>query len=432
MSLTENEFIISGTHCRSCKILLEGEIGLLPGVKSVSVNYASGKTKVCYDRDKTDLKEIYEKFESLNYHIVQKGINRDSDIKKILVFCLIFILLASLLLIKSLGAFQVFDKLNENHIGHGLIFLIGLLAGFHCVGMCGGMVVTYVAKNTAQVSVKKGLTPHLQYNLARIVSYTTIGAVLGGIGSFFAINPVFTGLVMLLVGIFMVILAISFFTDFILLDKIVNLFSFKYFFKKFGKSGEKTPLVLGFLNGFMPCGPLQAMQIYALGTGGAFSGGLSMLIFGLGTMPLMLGFGSIVSNISQKNVARVTKFSGLVIIILGLFMLNRGLIYLGLKDVSGQEIKTNTATEGFQVAKMTLSYNGYNPNILYVKKNMPVKWIIEVKQMSGCTDQIIMPAYNIKKELHYGDNVIEFTPTQAGEIKFSCWMQMVWGKFIVN
>ncbi len=52
--------------------------------------------------------------------------------------------------------------------------------------------------------------------------------------------------------------------------------------------------------------------------------------------------------------------------------------------------------------------------------------------MSGCTNELIMPSYGIDKKFKYGENVIEFTPKAAGEIKFSCWMRMVWGKFIVQ
>jgi plastocyanin domain-containing protein len=81
---------------------------------------------------------------------------------------------------------------------------------------------------------------------------------------------------------------------------------------------------------------------------------------------------------------------------------------------------------------MDLTYRGYSPNVIFIKKDIPVRWIINVKQMSGCTDEIILLEYNIKKPLQYGENIIEFTPDRLGDIKFSCWMQMVWGKFVVT
>jgi plastocyanin domain-containing protein len=81
---------------------------------------------------------------------------------------------------------------------------------------------------------------------------------------------------------------------------------------------------------------------------------------------------------------------------------------------------------------MDLTASGYQPDILYIKKDIPVRWVINVKQLSGCLSAIMIKDYNIYQKLHLGENVIEFTPKSAGEIKFSCGMQMVWGKFIVN
>ena len=121
-------------------------------------------------------------------------------------------------------------------------------------------------------------------------------------------------------------------------------------------------------------------------------------------------------------------------------MLNRGFINFGYgfrgfipsEAISQTEYLINGNVEEYQVVNMDLTYSGYSPNVIFVKKDIPVRWIINVKQMSGCTDEIILPEYNIKKTLQYGENIIEFIPERLGDIKFSCWMQMVWGKFVVT
>jgi len=64
--------------------------------------------------------------------------------------------------------------------------------------------------------------------------------------------------------------------------------------------GNKGPFTVGLLNGLMPCGPLQAMQIYALSTGNPLKGALSMLLFSLGTVPLMFGLGALGSLLSRR------------------------------------------------------------------------------------------------------------------------------------
>jgi plastocyanin domain-containing protein len=81
---------------------------------------------------------------------------------------------------------------------------------------------------------------------------------------------------------------------------------------------------------------------------------------------------------------------------------------------------------------MQVTYQGYVPNTLQVKKDVPVRWVIDVKEMTRCTDTIILPDYNIRKPLQMGENIVEFTPDKAGVIRFSCWMRMVWGKFVVS
>jgi plastocyanin domain-containing protein len=75
---------------------------------------------------------------------------------------------------------------------------------------------------------------------------------------------------------------------------------------------------------------------------------------------------------------------------------------------------------------MTADDRGYTPNVLYVQKGVPVKWVIDGAQINSCNNQIIVPALNIKKKLAAGEMVIEFTP-QDQDLNFSCWMGMIKG-----
>jgi hypothetical protein len=99
---------------------------------------------------------------------------------------------------------------------------------------------------------------------------------------------------------------------------------------------------------------------------------------------------------------------------------------------ASKDTKLNNSNN-FQEVNMELTYAGYSPNVLNIKKGIPVRWNINVKQMTGCTDSIMIESLGIKKDLQVGNNVIEFTPPDdVDEIKFSCWMRMVWGKFVVT
>ena len=81
---------------------------------------------------------------------------------------------------------------------------------------------------------------------------------------------------------------------------------------------------------------------------------------------------------------------------------------------------------------MTVDYRGFTPNVINIKKGIPVKWIINGVQVSGCTNKIIVPEYNITKNIINGTNTVRFTPQKEGVISFSCWMGMVRGQFNVQ
>lgn len=208
------------------------------------------------------------------------------------------------------------------------------------------------------------------------------------------------------------------------------------------QSKPRTPFLVGFLNGLMPCGPLQTMQIFALGTGSAMAGALSMFMFALGTVPLMLTFGAVSGLLSKGYTKKLLKYSGVLIIVLGLIMSNRGLALAGMNisptallgnmgafgtgnTASANAIKA-TVKDGVQYVNMTADYTGYNPNEIYVQKGLPVKWVVDGKELSGCNNTIVIPDLNIQQKLQSGLNTIEFTPKDK-DLAFSCWMGMIRG-----
>ncbi|MDA3840632.1 MAG: cupredoxin domain-containing protein [Patescibacteria group bacterium] len=155
----------------------------------------------------------------------------------------------------------------------------------------------------------------------------------------------------------------------------------------------------------------------------------------------MFGFGAVVSIFSGSKIKKIIKISGAVVIILGFVMINRGLTNFGFGFSKIQLTPTQSVpntdetknSEEVQIIEMDVTYSGYKPNIIYIKKDVPVRWIIKDKGITGCTNAIVLYHENgkINKKLNQKENIIEFTPTKLGELKFSCWMSMVWGKFIV-
>jgi len=344
-------------------------------------------------------------------------------------------------------------QLGEN-TGLILLFAAGILTGFHCISMCGGFVVSYTAKNA--LNGHKSFKQHLVYGGSKVISYTIIGGIFGLIGGVVAFSIGLRSWVAVLAGLFMIFYALSMFGI-----KFFRRFQFNPKFLTRIASSESSkfngpysrPLVTGLLNGlFIACGPLQAMYLYAMGTGSFVSGATSLFAFGLGTLPVMLGFGSLATIISHKTTQKILKISAIIVLILGLIMLNRGLTLMGSSynydsikaKISGgnaNQANINTgATEtnnvkienGVQIVNMDVDGSGYHPNSFVLKQGVPVKWNINVKQLFSCTNELVMNEYDIDFYLKQGLNVIEFTPDKTGTISFTCGMGMLHGSFIVT
>ena len=323
---------IDGIHCKSCKILIETEVDVLIGVKDIDVDFQSGECQIEFDDSKISQKKIFEVIEKLNYSVGKIKDNKKSTKRFIIAGVLLILFVLGYSLINHFGLLEILAKLNDQNISYWLIFLIGVLVSFHCIGMCGGLVVAYTASSAKDKENKGSLSPHLQYNAGRMLSYSIIGGVLGGIGSFFAISPIFTGVIILIAGGLMVLMGLSLLTEFKWLEKVklrTPAFVARFLYNQRHTRKPKGPFIIGLFNGFMPCGPLQSMQIYALASGSIIKGALSMGIYALGTVPLMFGFGSFISLISQEKIKQVMKFSGAIVIVLGLSMFNRGLTGFG-------------------------------------------------------------------------------------------------------
>ena len=86
----------------------------------------------------------------------------------------------------------------------------------------------------------------------------------------------------------------------------------------------------------------------------------------------------------------------------------------------------------FQTIRMDVVRTGWQPDSFILKKDVLVKWIINGKDLTNCNSAIDVPDLNLHFQIKQGEQTIEFTPHQSGEIKWSCWMGMIDGKFIVE
>lgn len=431
---------IEGMSCTSCEMRIENALKKLDGVVDVKATFGSSSVYVTYDENVVSLDKIIEAIEKLHYQVKNKAgeqVVSRPDAKKasgdkmtvnqflgigVILFALYFI-------IKNTVGFNFVPEVNQS-MGYGILFSVGLLTSLHCIAMCGGINLSQcVSYNFEEGGSSKfsRLKPSLLYNSGRVVSYTIIGGIVGALGSVISFSGAAKGIVAIVSGVFMVIMGLNMLNVFPWLRKLNPRMPRIFGNKIYKGAGKYGPFYIGLLNGLMPCGPLQAMQIYALGTGSFLAGAASMFLFSLGTVPLMFGFGAVSSLISRRFTHRMMKVSAMLVIILGVVMVNRGLSLSGVNIAFASSGSGNVAKiEGnVQVVTTQIDSNSYEPII--VQKGIPVRWTIRAEEsdLNGCNNPLIIPKYNIQKELVPGDNIIEFTPTEEGNIVYTCWMGMI-------
>ncbi len=203
-------------------------------------------------------------------------------------------------------------------------WLAGLLGSGHCFGMCGGIAGSLGALSGAR---NRGLAlPALQFNLGRLLSYAALGALAGGIldaaGEIMALQPLgrwlrgLTALMVLLIGL-------RFLIDWRGLDLIERGGAglWRRIMPLAARISQRRDWIgrlgLGVCWGFLPCGLVYTVLITAASTGGALAGAATMLVFGAGTLPAMLGLTlaapALSAFLSDRTVRRIVGFSLVVL-----------------------------------------------------------------------------------------------------------------------
>jgi uncharacterized protein len=458
MVIITKSFKAKGMHCQSCETLIDRSIKNIEGVKEVISNYETETVRITFDSDKITLNQIKKAVEKKGYDcdlVETRNINsskqskEDSehlviDAKFAKFFGIAFGIIGTVIIayyIYTLSGSIALPEISAN-MSYGLLFLVGLLTGFHCVSMCGGFVVSYTAKHAQEGT--KAYGSHLMYGLGKTLSYTIIGAAFGLLGSIIIFTPIMRGAAGIIAGGFLIIFGLNMLNIIPGLRKIrirTPMFIAKFVGTESRK--HKSPLIIGLLNGLMlACGPLQAIYIMAAGTGSPVEGAKLLFVFGLGTLPVMLSFGFFTSFLSSKATHKILKASGLLVIVLGAVMMNRGLALTGsgldasslMVSAGGSDITGNAiAMEGdYQVIRMEVNRYGWEPDKFVLKKDVPVKWIIDGKEINGCNNAIQVPKFDLEFDIKPGEQIIEFTPDEEGVISWSCWMGMIPGAFIVK
>lgn len=413
---------VQGMTCQNCKQKIEKKLLKRKGIQSAYVSLAKKTLHLSYEEEIIKLTTIKNLLDNMGYELVEE--EKDAGHSKIFIQIGIAAVLF-LILSQVMPDFSILLT-GGSKVSLMMLFIIGMTTSFHCISMCGGLALSQV------VSESNNFKRNLMYNVGRVISYTVLGGLVGVLGAgitlgnrIFAIVPIFLGGLMVVMGLSNA--GLSSLGSIPFMQKI----NFKLGTLRGKLSSDRGPLVLGLVNGFMPCGPLQLMQIYALSTGSFMAGALSMFAFSLGTVPLMLGMGVFVSKLSVKSKGLIYKMGGYLILFLGMSMMMNGLGTLGIGGARAgdrQQSKEQGGIrmeDGYQVVEVDVEGRRYED--IVVQKGIPVRMIMNVKPgaLSGCNYAINIPQYDIFGALQEGKNVIEFNPTEEGTFMYSCWMGMI-------
>lgn len=424
--------------CVNCQNKIEKRLRNTAGIKDAKVSYCRGAAEVTFDADLITQKDIAAIIQELDYTVLAEDERQAPGTNR--VIGLLVIIIALYLFLQQFGILNLFvpSRLAETEMGYGMLFVIGLITSIHCLAMCGGINLSQSIPHEGETAGKSRFStfgPTFLYNIGRVISYTVVGFVVGALGAAISFSNTLQGVLKLVAGLFMIIMGLNMLGIFPWLRKLTPRLP-KIFAAKIDeeKSKSKGPLLVGLLNGLMPCGPLQSMQIYALSTGSPFAGALSMFLFSLGTVPLMFGLGALSSALGKRSTRKVITAGAVLVVVLGLSMLSQGWSLAGfslprlIADRSVDAPATDSGIkieDGVQLVKSTLSSGRY-PSIT-VQAGKPVRWTIDAPpgSINGCNYRIFIPEYSIEYQFKPGENVIEFTPTKEGRFSYSCWMGMI-------
>ena len=242
-----------------------------------------------------------------------------------------------------------------------LFFVIGLLGGAHCIGMCGPLVTVYAgrmregseradggAPTAGATDTRRGshlttyeVRQHALFNLGRAASYATIGAALGALGGAVLVTTATVtgaaeavrGVVGIGVGAAVILIGIRYVlggaTGGIHLPGLERVTG--WLTGHVDRLANGPGIVgLGAVHGLLPCPILYPAYLYAFASGSAVSGGVALAALGVGTMPAVFLYGTVIEGVDAVHRRRVHRLLGVAFVALGYVLFAHGLMSVGI------------------------------------------------------------------------------------------------------
>ena len=315
-------------------MLIEGDISDLPNISYVKVSLDECTIEVEGEFGNQTDEQIAESLTAVvKDHKYSIPVEKQAQEKRwgdfkfavpiTIAFILLFVGLQKLGLINLIGA---------SEMNYGTIFVVGIVASLSsCMAVVGALLLSMSATFATEGDKVK---QQVMFHVGRIVSFFILGGVIGAIGSAFTLNANASLVLSFIIAVVMIILGLNLLDVFPWAKKLQP--SMPKFIASRAHGVSKlnhtlTPLLVGIATFFLPCGFTQSMQLYTLSTKSFLDGGLTMLSFALGTLPvlLILSFSSFSIKDSKKS-GIFFKTAGLIVIIFSIFNLINGMAAVGI------------------------------------------------------------------------------------------------------
>jgi sulfite exporter TauE/SafE len=343
-------------------------------------------------------------------------------------------------------------------------FITGITTGgLSCLAVQGGLLASSLAhqieqdyveqtanKKSKQISVRSNSAfPIFLFLISKLVAYTLLGALLGWLGSFLTLSPMTRAMLMIAIGIFMIGNALRMFN----VHPIFRYFSVEppkfitRYIRRTAKGTDTfTPLFLGALTVFIPCGVTQAMMATALGTGSIAMGAALMFAFVLGTSPVFFVVAYLTTELGSRLEKFFMRFVAVLLLILGFVTLDGGLNVLG-SPLSFQNLTRNLLPSNSSPApvadspqlstpegEITLNVedNGYVPSTLKAPAGKVLTLNLITNQTYSCARDFVIPALDYYQLLPDTGTVQVSIPAQekGSTLFFTCSMGMYTGQIV--
>jgi uncharacterized protein len=339
-------------------------------------------------------------------------------------------------------------------------FITGLTTGgLSCLAVQGGLLASSLAHQieqdyAGQVGQKKSKQPAARTNsalpislflVAKLVAYTLLGALLGWLGSYLTFSPMTRAMLLFAIGIFMVGNALRMFN----VHPIFRYFSIeppkfitRYIRRTAKGTDTATPIFLGFLTVFIPCGITQAMMATALGTGSVLMGAALMFAFTLGTSPVFFIVAYLTTELGAKLEKFFMRFVAIVVLVLGIYTLDSGLNLMGspfsLQNMTrawfAPQAESNAAAPPATDGELILNVQngGYSPGILRAPAGKDLTLNLITNETYSCARDFVIPDLRFYELLPATGKVQVNIPAQeAGStLFFTCSMGMYTGQIV--